>query len=120
MDDDGRRGDVGDVRARQERAVAAVEAGELRAGYQAAVVPRQRHGRDGVAGRQAGEDVADDVVADAAALRRRRRVRARRGGRGLSIRDGGGGFSLPLHRCPRAGMSGADFVRRRKTGQVRI
>jgi hypothetical protein len=41
----------------------AVEAPELRAADQASVALRERRARDRGAGREAGEDVADDVVA---------------------------------------------------------
>jgi len=59
----GRCHEVRDVRARQRRGEPAVEAPELGAADQPPVPPRERHGRHRGARRDAGEDVAHDVVA---------------------------------------------------------
>lgn len=61
----GRRREVGDVRGRQRRAEAAVEAPELPAADQAPMALGERHAGDRGAGRQARQDGADGVVADA-------------------------------------------------------
>ena len=60
---------VCDARAGRRRAEAAVEEPEVEAADEPPVVPRERRASHGVAGRQAGEDVEQDlVVADAAAV----------------------------------------------------
>jgi hypothetical protein len=64
-----RGGDVRDVRAGKRWGEAAMEAPERRAEDQAAVVLRERRAPDRGAGRQAREDAAENIVADACAWR---------------------------------------------------
>ena len=59
---------VCDARAGRRRAEAAVEEPEVEAADEPPVVPRERRASHGVAGRQAGEDVEQDLVADPAAV----------------------------------------------------